>query len=104
MIPQVLAVQARLVQDHPDVEVVAGAYCRGFVNRLTAAVIYSACGCSLQKSRKVVNAARMKLRNMEEPGNHNAQRRYEVALQATALAIAARTTAPRKRKPQPRPS
>lgn len=97
---QVTAVQARLVADHADVEAVA-IMC-GNVRRLTAALIYVACGCRLRRCRKVVKEASMTLRGHRgSPGWHPGQTelhrtRYQQALLANVLALAKRTTAGRK--------
>ena len=108
MTPQVLAVQARLVQDHPDVQAVAiltGNW--SAVNRLTAASIYIACGRDLRRCRKVLDRARCDLRNMRRNGEHR-EKLYQEQLMHRCLSIAKRTTAPaarKQRKPQPmRPS
>lgn len=95
---QVLAVKARLMQDHPDVDTVAGSYCGGFVNRLTAAKIYVACGMRMKRCRRVTDAARSALRNMPRAISDAQARHYAASLERLCLELAARTTAPRQRK------
>ena len=94
MIPQVIAVKARLMQDDARVQDLA----RGAgVKRLTMAAIYAACGCRITRTRKVLREAQMALRG-NVPANPNAQRRYEEALLSNALVLATRTTAPAPRR------
>ena len=106
---QVLAVRARLVQEHHRVDEVAK-LC-GFgemghvwsVNRLTAAMIYVACGLSITRCRKVVSQARMALRGHRRDNERHAQR-YEQRLLENSLVLAKRTTPGRQRKHTTRPS
>jgi len=99
MNPQVLAVKARLVQDHPAVNIIAETYCGGFVNRLTAAAIYAATGGDLGRCRRVANKARAKLRNFRRDSVPRAQL-YEAKLAqlCVELALRRRTAAVRKRR------
>jgi len=97
VITQVLAVKARLVQDHPDVDVVAGAYCGGFVNRLTAAAIYAATGCDLKRCRTVTDKARSALRMFRRDTSTRALL-YEARLSQLCIELAVRTTAPRRER------
>ena len=111
MTPQVLAVKARLMQDDPRVSEVASLCStgtpwhkqEGSVKRITAALIYVACGCRITRCRKVVNVARMALRgHRRDTPSHAA--RYEAALLDNALTLAKHTTPARQRKPPKRPS
>lgn len=95
---QVLAVKARLMQDHPDVDEVAGHYCGGFVNRLTAAKIYVACGMRMKRCRRVTDRARMALRNVPRATSDAQAKHYEAKLSQLCLELAVRTTAPSRRK------
>ena len=99
---QLLLVRARLVQDEDDVEAVAFMCGKGSpgVNRLTAALIYVACGCSLRKCRRVVSDARMALRGHSTKHLHI----YEQRLLDNAIIFAKRTTPGRQRKHTTRPS
>lgn len=94
---QVLTVKARLVQDHPDVDTVADAYLGGFVNRLTAATIFVACGMRMKRCRRVTDQARSALRMVDRTGDHRA-RKYAQQLEQLCLELAARTTPPARRK------
>lgn len=100
---QVLAVRARLVQEDRRVDEVAKLCGCGVighvwsVKRLTAAMIYVACGLSITRSRKVVNESRMALRGHRRDNEHYAQI-YEQRLLENALVLAKRTTPNRQRR------
>lgn len=107
---QVLAVRARLVQEDRRVDEVAKLCATGemnghvwSVNRLTAAMIYVACGLSITRCRRVVKESRMALRGHRRNDERTAQR-YEQRLLENALVLAKRTTPGRPRKtPHQRP-
>lgn len=101
---QVLVVRARLVQEDPRVIEVATMCALGPENghfwsvaRLTAAIIYVACGLSITKCRKVVKEARMSLRGHRRNTERHAAR-YEQRLLENAIVLAKRTTIGRQRK------
>lgn len=94
MMPQVLAVKARLMQDHPSVAPLSD-LCGG-VNRLTAAAIFAACHCQTRRTVKVVEQARGALRNFRRDTDARAKL-YEARLLQLCLEIAARTTPPKRK-------
>lgn len=91
MTDQLLAVQARLVQDDQRVDEVAVLCATGpypwAVQRLTAAMIYVACGMRITRCRKVVKDAQMALRGHSRITERQAQR-YEQRLLKNALVLA----------------
>lgn len=92
-----LAVKARLVQDHPDVEEVAYMFGAGApgVNCLTAAKVYVLCGRSMRRCRKVAARVRETLR-LHRRGTAREEAFYWQNVETQALRLAARVT-PRSR-------